>query len=84
MKRFVAAVAFAVLAAPVFGQPQSLGRTDPMGPAWIYDFKTPDRTALASSGATRSDTEIGTDAAAEASFVSRHVERRAGYFDPSQ
>lgn len=84
MKRLLAAVSLAVLAVPALAQPQSLGRTDAMGPAWIYEFQSAERTTLASSGATRSDTEIGTDAADASNFVSRHVERQPGYFDPSQ
>lgn len=97
MKRLVAAVSFAVLAAPVFAQPQALGPTSPIGPSWVFGFNgaptnsasvtakaRQDRSQVASTGATRSDTEIGTEAGLEAEYHSRHVEEQPGYFDPSR
>jgi hypothetical protein len=85
MKRLVAAVSFAVLAAPVFAQPQGLGPTSPIGPSWVFGFNAaPLNSQVASTGATRSDTEIGTEAGLEAEYHSRHVEEQPGYFDPSR
>ena len=95
MKRLIAAVSFAVLATPVFAQPQSLGPTSAIGPSWVFEFngstaasttaeRQQDRSQVASSGATRSDTEIGVDSAPATDFLSRHVEKQPGYFDPGQ
>ena len=97
MKRLIAAVSFAVLATPVFAQPQSSGPTSAIGPSWVFEFNgTPpatagataarqqDRSQVASSGAIRSDTEIGVDTAPGTGFLSRHVEKQPGYFDASQ
>jgi hypothetical protein len=82
MKRIIAAVSFAILAAPVFAaQPQGLGRTSAIGPDSAFGFNiTPAASQVASSGATRSDTEIGTEAA---DYSPRHLEEQPGYFDPS-
>jgi uncharacterized protein YdeI (BOF family) len=83
MKRTIAAVSFALLAAPVFAaQPQGLGRTSAIGPDSVFGFynSTPAQSQVASSGATRSDTEIGTEAP---DYSPRHVEEQPGYFDPS-
>jgi hypothetical protein len=97
MKRFIAAVSFAVLATPAFAQPQSSGPTSAIGPSWIFEFngtatnaagataqRQEDRSQVASSGVTRSDTEIGVETAPETDFASRHVEAQPGYFDPSR
>jgi hypothetical protein len=83
MKRLIATVSFAVLATPVFGQ-SALGRTDPIGPDFVFSFNTAstERTQVASSGATQSDATPGIDS--EVDEVSSHVERQPGYFDPSQ
>jgi hypothetical protein len=86
MKRLIATVMFAVLAAPVFAQ-SSLGRTDAIGPDWVFGVNAAaERIQVASSGATRSDAApaIGSGADEGADEVSRHVERQPGYFDPSQ
>jgi hypothetical protein len=88
MKRLIAAVSFAVLAAPALAQSNSVGRTSAIGPDWLFDFPSSAATQVASSGATRSDVEIATDANAagigsDAEELSRHVENRPGYFDPS-
>ena len=82
MKRVIAAVSFAVLATPVFAaQPQDSGRTSAIGPDSVFGFRSmPAASQVASSGATRSDTEIGTDAP---DYSSRHAEQQPGYFDPS-
>jgi hypothetical protein len=91
MKRLIAAVSFAVLAAPALAQSTSVGRTSAIGPDWVFNFPANSGTVVAqsgqdrtqaSSGATRSDTEIATDIAA-AQAPSTHVENQPGYFDPS-
>jgi hypothetical protein len=88
MKRLIAAVSFAILATPALAQSTSLGRTSAIGPDWLFDFPSSAATQVAASGATRSDVEIATDAnatggASAAEELSRHVENRPGYFDPS-
>jgi uncharacterized protein YdeI (BOF family) len=86
MKRLIAAVSFAVLAAPALAQSGSVGRTSPIGPDSVFALPTASAMQLASSGATRSDAEIAVDAnaiASDAAELTRHVENRPGYFDPS-
>ena len=103
MKRIIAAAAFALVASPALAQSFDRSPTDPIMPSHTYDPTVPsydravdssaaeERRQVASSGTTRSDLEISTEAsvgatgarAGAADFEDRHVERHEGYFDPS-
>lgn len=81
MKRIIAAVSFALIAAPAAAQSFDRSPTDPVMPS--YGVTEP--AQLAAGGATRSDMEIATDTRADASTDERsmNAERQPGYFDPS-
>ncbi len=96
MKRIVAVVSFALITSPAFAQSFDRSPTDPNMPAHTYDPTVSSSTAseerrqLAAAGITRSDAEISNDVQDSAQdlerageLAARHVEREAGYFDPS-
>jgi hypothetical protein len=79
MKRLIAAVSFALIAAPAAAQSFDRSPTDPVMPT----YGVTERAQLAAAaGSTRSDVEIA-DARAGATIDDRNVERQTGYFDPS-
>jgi hypothetical protein len=80
MKRLIAAVSFALIAAPAAAQSFDRSPTDPVMPT----YGVTERAQLAAAaGSTRSDVEIAAEARAGATIDDRNVERQPGYFDPS-
>ena len=80
MKRLIAAVSFALIAAPAAAQSFDRFPTDPVMPTYGATERS---QYAAAAGSTRSDAEISTDTRAGAAIDQRNVERQPGYFDPS-